>query len=196
MVLLNINQCSGRDHWIRSQTLSSTIIHYSRDIRAKHHGPWQLPSPAGAAGDREALDAHNAAREADQNRGEDDPPCPVRGFPTGEGGYPARTVSVNPVSYPPVRRNLPEARTDMTGWGEGQPNARLSTSAIGMGRPHSNGPIEHSGRHSYRRSVGSQAVAVPQTLGFLPGGVIVVPKERGGVAGSSSYGKCQLRKIK
>ena len=80
----------------------------------------------------------------------------------------------------------------MTGWGEGQPNARLSTSAIGMGRPHSNGPIEHPDRHSYRRSVGSQAVAVPQTLGFLPGGVIVVPKERGGVTGSSSYGKCQF----
>ncbi len=48
--------------------------------------PGQLPAAAGLAPQRSALDADHAAGEADQDRCEGRPPCPVRDVPDGRGG--------------------------------------------------------------------------------------------------------------
>ena len=66
---------------------------------------------------REALDAHDAVGEADQDRGEGGASRPIRDVPTGGGGNPAGAVSGHSTSHPPVRRDLPEGCTDMTSRG-------------------------------------------------------------------------------
>jgi len=58
--------------------------------------PGQLLPPLGVARQREALDADDAAREADQDRGEDGAPCPVRDLSTGRGRHPATAVPSHP----------------------------------------------------------------------------------------------------
>ena len=132
--------------------------------------PGQLPALAGAAGQRQALDANNAAREVAQDRGEDGPPHPVRHVPTGGSGCPtARPVPGNPASHPPVRRDPAAGCADRTGQGNGQNDADIRASGGGYGRPPSNGPNDHHDRRSSIRLVGSQAILVLKDLGFLGG---------------------------
>ncbi len=138
--------------------------------------PGQLPALAGAAGQRQALDADNAAREAAQDRGEDGPPRPVRHVPTGRGGRPARPVPGNPASHPPVRRDPAEGCVDMIGRGNGQNDADIRASAVGVGRPPSNGRNDHHNRRSSVRSAGSQAILALEGLGrpWILGGCVML----------------------
>ena len=154
--------------------------------------PGQLPAAASAAGEREALDADDAAGEADQDRREDGPPRPVRDVPIGGGGDPAWTVSGHSASHPAVRRDLPKGRTDMTGRGNGQYDGRNRTRAMVVYRQPSNRPIGHADRRLDSRGGGIQAVADAERLGFLGGCDIFAPTGPGGVAGQSPNGKCRM----
>ena len=125
--------------------------------------------------------------------GEDGTPRPIRDPPNGRGGDPSRTVSGHSASHPPVRYDLPEGRTDMTGRGDGQHDDRIRALAMVVAGTPPEGPIDHQNRRLSVECVGSMDAANPEGLGFLGAGVIMEHTETGGVAGTSSNGKCQLR---
>ena len=82
-----------------------------------------------AADDRETLDAHNAAGEADQDGGGDGAPCPVRDIPDGQDGDVAEGVRGDPGSNTTNRSDLTEASTDMT---VSQPNKYLGVCKVAL----------------------------------------------------------------
>ena len=102
-------------------------------------------------------------------------------------------VSGHSASHPPVRRDLPKGRTDMSGRGNGQYDDRIRARAMVVDRQPSNRPIGHADRRLDFRGGGIQAVADAERLGFLGGCDIFEPTRPGGVAGQSPNGKCRLK---
>ncbi len=84
--------------------------------------PRQLPQAIGPAASREALDSHNATRQAGQDRLQDRVPRSICDVPVGGSRGAGSPVPSDSGSDSTVRRYLAEGCTNMTGRGRTQPD--------------------------------------------------------------------------
>ncbi len=134
-----------------------------------------------------------AVRKLVDSRRKDGPARAVHHVPTGPGDGAESAVSNDSPSATPVRRDLAEGSTDVTGRTEGHLDARACGAFVRLNVLSAETPSKR-----LQRRVGPQFKVAgrrikPTRLGSLSSGSIMAPEEPGGVAGSTSHGECHIK---
>ena len=94
--------------------------------------PGQLPAAIRTAGERQTLDAHDAARQVDQDRREGRTSCPVRDISTGGGSRPASFVPSDPGADTAIRWDTAEGSSGTKEMRRLPTNSRHGTSDVDL----------------------------------------------------------------